>query len=332
MSRAHKAWWIAFAAVTALVVGLGALYLDRAGRERTARYLELAETYTAAFADRAALYLSRGNPDALDLLANTASTLLFGDVVLYVQAVHAGERVVDARSALGEALPLPLLDAPPALQSERRRAPDGPPYVDVVKRLFPLRTDSGEPLDGYVRIGTSLAQLEAELAGERWTVAALGAGVWAVLLLGVWLGARWLHPPVPASAVSAPAATMPEPEAEPAPPPEPQPAPVPAARRIGTLTIDDTRKAVTVRGEPVELSPKEFELLSLLGSHPGKVFANDEILAAVWAEQDFASAQDVKQYIYFLRRKLEADPKKPALIVTVRGFGYKLAGGKEPAS
>jgi len=315
MSRAHKVWWVAFAAVTVLVVGLGALYLDRAGRERTARYLELAETYTAAFADRAALYLSRGNPDALDLLASTASTLLFGEVVLYVQAAHAGELVVDARSSPGQGLALPLLDDPPELRSQRRRAPGGPPYVDVVKRLFPLRTEAGEPLDGYVRIGTSLAQLKAELAGERWTVAGLGAGVWTVLLLGVWWGARWLHPEGLAEA-SAPAS----------------PAAEPAARRVGALTVDEVRKAVTVRGEPVELSPKEFELLSLLGSHPGKVFANDEILAAVWAEQDFASAQDVKQYIYFLRRKLEADPKNPELIVTVRGFGYKLAGGEEPAS
>jgi len=47
-------------------------------------------------------------------------------------------------------------------------------------------------------------------------------------------------------------------------------------------------------------------------------------LRNIWAEHSFASAQDVKQYIYFLRRKLEEDPKKPAIITTVRGFGYKV--------
>ena len=98
---------------------------------------------------------------------------------------------------------------------------------------------------------------------------------------------------------------------------------------LGELQIDDERKEVRVRGEPVELSPKEYDLLKLLASRPGKVFSHREILAKIWVGSSFASSEDVKKYIYLLRNKIEADPEHPELIVTVRGFGYKLALGGE---
>lgn len=94
---------------------------------------------------------------------------------------------------------------------------------------------------------------------------------------------------------------------------------------VGELSIDDEKKEVRLRGQPVELSPKEYELLRLLASRPGKVFSHREILEKIWAGSDFASSEDVKKYIYLLRNKLEQDPEEPRLILTVRGFGYKLA-------
>ena len=99
---------------------------------------------------------------------------------------------------------------------------------------------------------------------------------------------------------------------------------------LGELQIDDEKKEVRVRGELVELSPKEYDLLKLLASRPGKVFSHREILEKIWAGSSFASSEDVKKYIYLLRNKIEADPEHPELIVTVRGFGYKLALGGEP--
>ncbi|MDR7543752.1 MAG: response regulator transcription factor [Armatimonadota bacterium] len=93
----------------------------------------------------------------------------------------------------------------------------------------------------------------------------------------------------------------------------------------GEVTIDDERKYVEVRGRPVQLSPKEFELLRLLASRPGKVFSTEEILAAVWPDRSAAAAEDVKKYVHMLRNKIEADPSAPRLIVTVRGFGYRFA-------
>ena len=100
----------------------------------------------------------------------------------------------------------------------------------------------------------------------------------------------------------------------------------PSVLKIGPLEIDDQRKEVRLRGERVELSPKEYELLKLLASEPGRVFSDREILERVWPEGSLASSTDVKRYIHLLRRKVEEDPKQPKLILTVKGFGYKLAG------
>ena len=95
--------------------------------------------------------------------------------------------------------------------------------------------------------------------------------------------------------------------------------------RAGEVVVDDERKEVTVRGKPVALSPREFEILRLLTSRPGKVFSSAEILAAAWPDREGATMEDVKKYIHMLRRKLERDPGKPRIIVTVRGFGYRLS-------
>ncbi len=93
---------------------------------------------------------------------------------------------------------------------------------------------------------------------------------------------------------------------------------------LGSLVIDDEKKEVTLEGHPIELSPKEYELLLFLASKPGRVFSQEEILKHIWADSSYAGAEDVKKYIYLLRNKIEKNPENPQLIVTVRGFGYKL--------
>ncbi|MBO8141313.1 MAG: response regulator transcription factor [Firmicutes bacterium] len=98
-----------------------------------------------------------------------------------------------------------------------------------------------------------------------------------------------------------------------------------AVLSAGPLVVDDEAKEVRLRGRLIVLSPKEYELLRLLASRPGRVFSTQEILQAVWPERAYeGSAEDVKKYIYFLRNKLESDGEGPGLIQTVRGFGYKL--------
>lgn len=95
--------------------------------------------------------------------------------------------------------------------------------------------------------------------------------------------------------------------------------------RVGEVVLDNERKEVRIRGQAVALSPREFELLRLLTSRPGKAFSGEEIVAAVWPDRDAAAAEDVKKYIHLLRAKIERDPSSPRLIVTVRGFGYRLS-------
>jgi DNA-binding response OmpR family regulator len=101
--------------------------------------------------------------------------------------------------------------------------------------------------------------------------------------------------------------------------------PEPPVREVGDLVIDNESKEVRLRGKPIKLSPKEYDLLRLLASHPGRVFSHDEIIKEVWRNKPFTSSTDVAKYIYLLREKVEEDPDNPKLIETVRGFGYKLA-------
>lgn len=104
----------------------------------------------------------------------------------------------------------------------------------------------------------------------------------------------------------------------------------PASAPTAEVVIDDDRKEVVVRGRVVALSPKEFELLRLLASRPGRVFSTEEILAAVWPDRDAAAAEDVKKYVHMLRNKIERDPAGPRIVVTARGFGYRFAAPEPP--
>lgn len=92
-----------------------------------------------------------------------------------------------------------------------------------------------------------------------------------------------------------------------------------------TIAIDDVRKEVRVRERCVTLSPKEYGLLKLLASSPGRVFSCSDILATLWPARPYANRQDVQKYVYLLRKKVEDNPKDPRLILTVRGFGYRLS-------
>ena len=99
-----------------------------------------------------------------------------------------------------------------------------------------------------------------------------------------------------------------------------------ARLEVGAIHIDDRSKTVTVGESYLSLSPKEYKLLKLLASEPGRVFSSDEIIAHLWPDSDRAAANDVKQYIHLLRSKLyrSADIGDP--IENIKGFGYRLNG------
>lgn len=93
----------------------------------------------------------------------------------------------------------------------------------------------------------------------------------------------------------------------------------------GEVVIDPKTRAVRVRGEPVALTPTEYELLTLMAEHPGQVFDHHTLLANVWGEQYVNDTAYLKVYIWHLRRKLEALPREPKIVLTEWGVGYRLA-------
>jgi DNA-binding response OmpR family regulator len=103
-----------------------------------------------------------------------------------------------------------------------------------------------------------------------------------------------------------------------------EPAAEPQSFTVGPIQIDGRAKSVTIHGEPIPLSPKEFHLLRLLAKDVGRVFTNDEIIAELWGSETTATGADVKQSVYQLRSKIERTPHSPQWIVNVKGFGYKL--------
>jgi DNA-binding response OmpR family regulator len=93
---------------------------------------------------------------------------------------------------------------------------------------------------------------------------------------------------------------------------------------VGDLVVDAAAHTVTVAGQPLELTPLEFDLLHTLIENAGQVLSVDELLNRVWGEEYIGQPQVVYVHIHWLREKLEQDPRNPQRIVTVRGVGYKL--------
>ena len=97
---------------------------------------------------------------------------------------------------------------------------------------------------------------------------------------------------------------------------------------IGGILMDDKAKAVTVDGEPVSLTPIEYDILKLLMEHPGEVFSTRRIYETVWNENPYGSENAVAVHIRHLREKVEITPSEPRYIKVVWGRGYKMEGGK----
>ena len=97
---------------------------------------------------------------------------------------------------------------------------------------------------------------------------------------------------------------------------------------IGGITLNDMEKTVLVDGDPVSLTPIEFDILKLLMAHPGKVYSSRAIYEAVWNEAPIGSDGAVAVHIRHLREKIEINPSEPRYLKVVWGQGYKMEGGK----
>jgi len=104
---------------------------------------------------------------------------------------------------------------------------------------------------------------------------------------------------------------------------------VPARKGVhqfGSIRVDIGATAVTRAGEPVSLSAREFQLLFYFVEHAGRALSREQILHNVWDYDVRAITRTVDMHVASLRQKLEKNPKRPELILTVPGFGYKFAG------
>jgi two-component system, OmpR family, alkaline phosphatase synthesis response regulator PhoP len=96
--------------------------------------------------------------------------------------------------------------------------------------------------------------------------------------------------------------------------------------RVGDVTLDVPRLQVTVGRRAVELTSTEFELLSTMMRQPGRVFTRGQLLDAIRGDKVESFERAIDAHVKNLRRKLEADPRNPELVLTVYGVGYKFAG------
>jgi DNA-binding response OmpR family regulator len=94
--------------------------------------------------------------------------------------------------------------------------------------------------------------------------------------------------------------------------------------KAGDLEIDFERRSVTLAGNPIQLTYVEFEILAALAGSPGRVFTRETLLEHIWGDSTYRDPRTVDVHIRHLREKLEADPKKPEYLFTVRGVGYRF--------
>ena len=96
--------------------------------------------------------------------------------------------------------------------------------------------------------------------------------------------------------------------------------------QFGDIAIDVRKAEVTQRGQPIDMSAKEFQLLKYFIEHRGATVSRDELLNQVWGYTSAPSTRTVDVHVAWLRQKLEPNPRVPQYILTVHGLGYKFAG------
>lgn len=98
--------------------------------------------------------------------------------------------------------------------------------------------------------------------------------------------------------------------------------------KVDGIEMDDLEKKVSLDGEPVTLTPTEYDILKLLLTHPGQVFSPKQIYQEIWNDQPYGSENTVAVHIRHLREKLEINPAEPRYLKVVWGQGYKIEKGR----
>jgi DNA-binding response OmpR family regulator len=99
-------------------------------------------------------------------------------------------------------------------------------------------------------------------------------------------------------------------------------------RRFGELEIDPAAREVTLAGEPVELSRREFDVLDALSERPRASISREQLIDRVWGQDWFGDRHVIDVHVSNLRRKLGEDPRAPRFIRTIRGYGFRMGAGR----
>ncbi|HUV15468.1 MAG TPA: winged helix-turn-helix domain-containing protein [Pelolinea sp.] len=96
--------------------------------------------------------------------------------------------------------------------------------------------------------------------------------------------------------------------------------------RSRNLSIDETKREVMLDDKPMEIKPKEYDLLLYFSRHKGQVLSRELILEEVWGWDYFGDSRTVDVHVRWLREKIEEDPSQPLRIITIRRAGYRFEG------
>lgn len=247
----------------------------------------------AVFEEFAEHWISRNQLDSLE----AAAKLLLMGSGLYVDVMVLGESLYSNRDAdLANALlPPPIALDAQIEKTEARNLPFGAVEVTVPIVL----TGYPDSSIGFLRLAFSGDSANAQIRAYTLRVAGLGLAAWlslmvALAVLGWWLQKRHCSVDVP-------------------------------VLECGSLRIERNTCKAYLNGQALDLTPKLYDLLLLFARQPGVLFTDQDILTAIWSDSAYAASADVKQHVYLLRRKLataHTDPKQ--IIVTMKGFGYRL--------
>ena len=288
------------------VLAWGSLRSYRAGIER--EYRTQAELMAATYARVAGRWWVREN---IEMMVEAARLMVVGSA-LFAQVVVGDELLLDQRDvSLADEL-LPAQEEPiPSGGSVVGRTFGGSRYLDVIAPIPVSGLDS--PI-GHVRIGFDLAFVGRQAHARAWGTAGVVAAcdvAWIAAVVA-WLVLRRRRQEGVAGGDRDPKHG--------------------GVLVRGGLRIDPVSKTVTLRGKPVDLTPKQFELLRLLAEVPDRVLSDDAILRAVWPESTYADSRDVKQCVYTLRRRLGPVVESPSdVVVNVKGYGYRLVPPEDEA-
>lgn len=94
---------------------------------------------------------------------------------------------------------------------------------------------------------------------------------------------------------------------------------------VGELRVDTASRSVEVSGVPVQLTPKEFDILAFLATNRGTVFSKEEIYRAVWRDEYLLDDSNIMAFVRKIRKKIEPEPDNPRYLLTVWGVGYKVS-------